>query len=348
VTDPLAPLRGRRILVSGAAGFIGMHLCLRLLEAGAEVTGFDNLNDYYAVALKHDRLAHLRAARGAERFRFVQLDVADQAGVLALWREAAPEAVVHLAAQAGVRYSLENPHAYMTSNMTGFLSVLEACRHHPVGQLLYASSSSVYGANTKVPFAETDEVNRPASLYAVTKRGNELMAHSYAQLFGIPATGLRFFTVYGPWGRPDMAYYKFTSAILEGRQIDVYNNGALWRDFTYVAEVVTAIARLLAAPAPAADAPPGTPGQVVPGVAHRLFNIGNHTPVRLDRFIDVIEAAVGRRAIRVPRPMQPGDVERTHADVSALAAAVDFSPSTRLEEGIGAFVEWYRGYHRPD
>jgi UDP-glucuronate 4-epimerase len=345
VTDPLSSLRGRRVLVSGAAGFIGMHLCRRLLEAGAEVTGFDNLNAYYAVVLKRDRLAQLAAAPGAERFRFVELDCTDAAGVLALWREASPEAVVHLAAQAGVRYSIENPQAYMSSNMTGFLSVLEACRHHPVSQLLYASSSSVYGGNTKVPFAETDEVIRPTSLYAVTKRSNELMAHSYAQLFGIPATGLRFFTVYGPWGRPDMAYYKFTRAILESQPIEVFNGGALWRDFTYVDEVVTAIARLLAAPAPVADAPPGTPGQVVPGVAHRLFNIGNHTPVRLDRFISVIEEAVGRPAIRALRPMQPGDVERTHADVSALAAAVDFAPSTPLEEGIAAFVEWYRAYH---
>lgn len=332
----------KRVLVTGAAGFIGHALCAQLSRAGCSVLGLDNLTPYYDVALKQARLRDLEGEPG---FRFEPLDLTDAAATRASFAEFAPEAVVHLAAQAGVRYSLENPAAYTAANIDGFLSVLEACRAHPVAHLVYASSSSVYGANTKLPFAETDPVDRPVSLYAATKRANELMAQTYSHLYRIPASGLRFFTVYGPWGRPDMAYYKFAEAISAGREIDLYNNGEMSRDFTYVDEVVEAIQRLVSRPPADRAAPGAEPGRVDPGVPHRIFNIGNHTPVELKHMIDVLEGLIGRPARRRLRPMQPGDVERTYADVTALRQAVDFAPRTPIEEGLARFVEWYRSYH---
>ncbi|PHK93209.1 UDP-glucuronate 5-epimerase [Pseudoroseomonas rhizosphaerae] len=332
-----------RILVTGAAGFIGHAVCAQLLRDGFTVLGLDNLTPYYDVGLKQARLQQLEGQPG---FSFRRLDLADAAATREAFAVFRPEAVVHLAAQAGVRYSLENPAAYTAANVDGFLSVLEACRAHPVRHLVYASSSSVYGANTKVPFSEKDPVDRPVSLYAATKRANELMAQTYGHLFRIPASGLRFFTVYGPWGRPDMAYYKFTDAIFAGRAIDLYNHGRMARDFTYVDEVVEAIRRLTLQPP--ADCTVGEePGRIDPGVPHRVFNIGNHTPVELERFVAVLEAAIGRKAERRLLPMQPGDVERTYADVEALRQAVGFAPRTSIEEGLERFAAWYRAYHQP-
>jgi UDP-glucuronate 4-epimerase len=327
--------KSRRVIVTGAAGFVGFHLTARLLDEGIPVLGIDNLNPYYDPALKRARLARLE---GRDGFAFEAADLADPGRIRALFEDFAPTEVVNLAAQAGVRYSLDNPRAYLSANVDGFLSVLEACRFVPVRHLVYASSSSVYGANTKVPFSEADRADRPLSLYAATKRANELMAHTYAHLFGVPATGLRFFTVYGPWGRPDMAYYKFTQAIFAGEPIEVFNGGRMSRDFTYVDDVVEAMVRLLDRP-PRGDA--GSP-EAVP---HALYNIGNHTPVALERFIAVIEAATGRSARRIDRPMQPGDVPATYADVSGLAAAVGFAPRTTIEDGIARFVAWFRDYH---
>lgn len=346
MTTAAPGLSGRRVLVTGAAGFIGAALSRRLLEAGARVTGVDCLSPYYDVGLKRDRLRGLLALPG---FAFHELDLTRRDATMALWREARPEAVVHLAAQAGVRLSLEDPGAYTQANVEGFLTVLEACRHHaaPGTHLLYASSSSVYGANTKVPFSERDPVERPVSLYAATKRADELMAQTYAHLFRIPCTGLRFFTVYGPWGRPDMAYYRFARAIFEGRPIELYGHGEVSRDFTYVDEVVEAMARLLEAPPPPDQGTAEEPGRVAPDVPHRIFNIGNHTPVRVGRFVDILEGLIGRRAERRLVPMQPGDVATTYADVSALAATVGFAPRTPLEDGLARFVAWYRDYHRP-
>ncbi|PWC27626.1 NAD-dependent epimerase/dehydratase family protein [Teichococcus aestuarii] len=333
----------KRILVTGAAGFVGRAVSVQLLQDGFEVLGLDNLTPYYDTRLKEARLQDLAGRPG---FAFERIDLADAAATRAAFERFAPDAVVHLAAQAGVRYSLENPAAYTSSNIDGFLSVLEACRAFPVRHLVYASSSSVYGSNSKVPFSESDPVDRPVSLYAATKRANELMAQTYSHLFRIPASGLRFFTVYGPWGRPDMAYYKFTDAIFAGRSIDIYNHGRMERDFTYIDEVVEAIRRLVVQP-PADRVPTaGEPGRIDPGVPHRIFNIGNHTPVKLDRFIDVLENIIGRKAERRMLPMQPGDVERTYADVSALQAAVRFAPVTPIEEGLARFVSWYRGYNR--
>ena len=332
----------KRILVTGAAGFVGHAVSAQLLQDGFEVFGLDNFTPYYDVALKHARLAQLQGRPG---FAFAELDLADASATSSAFAGFRPDAVVHLAAQAGVRYSLENPRAYTSANIDGFLSVLEACRAFPVGHLVYASSSSVYGANTKVPFSEKDPVDRPVSLYAASKRANELMAHTYSHLFRIPASGLRFFTVYGPWGRPDMAYYKFTRAIFAGETIDIYNHGHMWRDFTYVAEVVEAIRRLAVSP-PADRAEGEKPGRVDPDVPHRIFNIGNHTPVALERFVDVLEQLAGRQAKRRLLPMQPGDVERTYADVSALEAAVGFAPRTPIEEGLKQFMAWYRAYHQ--
>lgn len=334
----------KRILVTGAAGFVGQAVSARLLQDGFVVLGLDSFTPYYDVRLKQARLQQLEGRPG---FSFRQLDLADAAETRAAFAAFQPEAVVHLAAQAGVRYSLDHPQAYTAANIDGFLSVLEACRAHPVRHLVYASSSSVYGANTKVPFSEQDPVDRPVSLYAATKRANELMAQTYSHLFRIPASGLRFFTVYGPWGRPDMAYYKFTAAIFAGRPIDLYNQGRMARDFTYIDEVVEAIRRLV--PQPPADcvAPGAEPGRVDPATPHRIFNIGNHTPVELERFVAVLEAAIGRRAERRLLPMQPGDVERTYADVAALQQAAGFAPRTSIEEGLARFVAWYRAYHKP-
>jgi UDP-glucuronate 4-epimerase len=332
----------KRVLVTGAAGFIGFHVCHKLIARGCRVLGVDDLNAYYDVALKHARLARLD---GLEGFAFERCDVADKAGVLALIGKFKPHYLVHLAAQAGVRFSLQDPAQYVRANIDGFLAVLEACRAQPVQHLIYASSSSVYGGNTKVPFSEADRVDDPRSLYAVTKRSNELMAHTYAGLFGIPASGLRFFTVYGPWGRPDMAYFSFTKAILEGRPIDIFNHGQMQRDFTYIDDVVEAIVRLLplAPEAPVATAAP--PDPAAPAARHCIYNVGNHAPVALGEFIAVIEAALGRKAQRRLLPMQPGDVPVTYADVARLAAAVDFSPATPLEEGIRRFVTWYRQFY---
>ncbi len=318
-----------KVLVTGAAGFIGMHVCERLLARGDEVVGIDNLNDYYDPALKHSRLARLD---GQPNFRFQRIDIADRDALAALFAHGGFERVVHLAAQAGVRYSLRNPHAYADANLTGFVNVLEGCRHHGVRHLVYASSSSVYGGNKKVPFAETDPVDHPVSLYAATKKANELMAHSYSHLYGMPTTGLRFFTVYGPWGRPDMAYYSFTKAILEGQPIDVFNHGDMKRDFTYVDDIVEGVVRVLDKPATAAEAG---------GAPYRIFNIGNHEPVALLDFIACLERLLGKTTDKRMLPMQDGDVPATYADIGALKAWVGFRPSTPLEQGLRRFVDWY-------
>jgi len=344
MSDKLAAdIMGKRILVTGAAGFIGFHTCLRLLAGGARVLGLDDLNAYYDVELKQARLARLEGLAG---FAFERCDVADKARVLALLGDFRPHYVVHLAAQAGVRFSLQDPSAYLRANIDGFLAVLEACRAQPVRHLIYASSSSVYGANSKVPFCESDRVDNPRSLYAVTKRTNELMAHTYAELFAIPVSGLRFFTVYGPWGRPDMAYFSFTKAILEGRPIDVFNHGQMQRDFTYIDDVVEAIARLVPLPPNAAAATGASGDAAAAALGHRLYNVGNHSPVALQQFIAVIEATLGRKAELRLLPMQPGDVPITYADVARLSAAVAFAPRTPLEEGIARFVAWYRQFYR--
>ncbi len=316
-----------KVLVTGVAGFIGMHVAERLLARGDAVVGVDNLNDYYEVALKEARLSRLAPDSA---FVMRRLDIADREGMAELFRTERPDAVVHLAAQAGVRYSLKNPLAYADSNLLGFVNVLEGCRHAGVKHLVYASSSSVYGGNTKVPFSEDDNVDHPVSLYAATKKANELMAYSYSHLYGIPATGLRFFTVYGPWGRPDMAYFSFTQAILAGRPIEVFNHGRMQRDFTYIDDITEGVIRVLDKPAT------GTP-------PHTVYNIGNHQPVELMTFIDILETALGKKAVRHFLPMQDGDVPITYADTAKLRAAVGFAPSTPLDVGLGRFVEWYRG-----
>jgi UDP-glucuronate 4-epimerase len=344
MTELSSNLTPSRILLTGAAGFVGFHVTQALLARGVAVLGVDNLTPYYDPALKQARLDRLLPHAG---FAFANLDIADHDGLLAAFAEYRPDVVIHLAAQAGVRHSLDNPRAYAHSNLDGFLSVLEACRAHPVAHLIYASSSSVYGANAKVPFSEHDGADHPVSLYAATKRANELMAHSYAHLYGIPATALRFFTVYGPWGRPDMAYFKFTKSILEGKPIDVYAEGEMSRDFTYVDDVSEAIVRLCGKPPrPKPNGDPAAPDPASAAAPWRIFNIGNHTPVRLDRFIAVIEAACGKAAIRRHLPMQPGDVRATYADVADLMAAVDFRPDTPIEDGIARFVAWYRDFYR--
>ena len=333
-----------KILLTGAAGFIGSTTTLRLLARGDDVVGLDNLNDYYAVQLKRDRLARLQSHPG---FRFVQMDVADRAGMAALFEAERFDRVIHLAAQAGVRYSLQNPHAYIDSNIVGFMNVLEGCRHSKVQHLVYASSSSVYGGNTKMPFSEHDSVDHPVSMYAATKKANELMAHTYSHLFGLPTTGLRFFTVYGPWGRPDMALFLFTKAILEGRPIDVFNHGRMQRDFTFVDDIVEGVIRVMdrvAAPNPAyvSDTPdPGTSN-----APYRVFNIGNHSPVQLLDYIACIEDALGMQAQKNLLPLQDGDVPATFADVDALQDWVGFTPATDIRTGIGRFVAWYRDYYK--
>jgi UDP-glucuronate 4-epimerase len=333
-----------KILVTGAAGFIGMTASLRLLSRGDQVVGLDNLNDYYDVQLKRDRLARLQVH---PNFRFVQLDVADRAGVERLFAEEKFDRVIHLAAQAGVRYSLQNPHAYIDSNVVGFMNVLEGCRHNEVAHLVYASSSSVYGGNTHMPFSVHDSVDHPVSMYAATKKANELMAHTYSHLFGLPTTGLRFFTVYGPWGRPDMALFLFTKAILEGRPIDVFNHGQMQRDFTYVDDIVEGVIRVtdrVAAPAPDYNA--ATPDPSTSHAPYRVFNIGNHQPVPLMDFISTIEDALGQKAEKNFLPLQDGDVPATYADVQALHDWVDFTPATSIDVGIRNFVQWYRAYYR--
>jgi UDP-glucuronate 4-epimerase len=330
------------IFVTGAAGFIGFHVSKRLLERGDDVVGIDNLNDYYDPALKHARLDILRKF---ERFEFVRADIADRAAIDELFTRHKPARVVHLAAQAGVRYSLTNPHAYTESNITGFLNILEGCRHHGVEHLAYASSSSVYGANTKQPFSEHDNIDHPVSLYAATKKANELMAHTYAHLFGVASTGLRFFTVYGPWGRPDMALFRFTRGILAGEPIPVFNEGRMIRDFTYIDDIVEGVVRVLdkrAEPDPNwSGADPDPARSYAP---YRVFNIGNNNPVLLLDYIAALEAALGRKATLDLLPMQPGDVVSTRADVSELEEAVGFRPSVTIAEGIARFVTWYKDY----
>ena len=333
-----------KLLVTGAAGFIGMTTSLRLLARGDEVVGLDNLNDYYDARLKQDRLARLQPH---EAFRFVRMDVADREGMQRLFAEERFDRVIHLAAQAGVRYSLKNPHAYVDSNLVGFVNVLEGCRHAGVQHLVYASSSSVYGGNTQMPFSVHDSVDHPVSLYAATKKANELMAHTYSHLYGLPTTGLRFFTVYGPWGRPDMALFLFTKAILEGRPIDVYNHGRMQRDFTFVDDIAEGVIRVtdrIAAPDAAYD--PARPDPATSSAPYRVFNIGNHQPVPLMDFIACIEKALEREATKNFMPLQDGDVPATFADVQALQDWVGFSPATSIETGIARFVEWYRAYYR--
>lgn len=333
-----------KILVTGAAGFIGMHTAQRLLERGDEVVGVDNLNDYYEVSLKEARLARLAAY---PNFRFVRLDIADSQGMQELFAAEGFQRVVHLAAQAGVRYSLANPHAYAQSNLVGFVNVLEGCRHAQVEHLVYASSSSVYGGNRKMPFSEHDAVDHPVSLYAATKKSNELMAHTYSHLFGLPTTGLRFFTVYGPWGRPDMALFLFTRAILEGRPIDVFNHGKMQRDFTYIDDIVEGVVRVLDQPARASESFDGlAPDPACSNVPYRLFNIGNDQPVDLLAFIEALEGALGQVANKRLLPLQDGDVPATWADTALLGQAVGFAPKTSVQDGVGQFVRWYRDYYR--
>lgn len=331
-----------KILVTGAAGFIGFHLSQRLLERGDHVVGFDNLNEYYDVQLKYDRLAQIESH---PNFTFVRGDLEEKEKIFALFEREKPEFVVNLAAQAGVRYSLTNPYAYVSSNILGFLNILEACRAYPVKHLVYASSSSVYGANTKMPFSVHHNVDHPVSLYAASKKSNELMAHTYSHLFGIPTTGLRFFTVYGPWGRPDMALFLFTDAILSGKPIDLFNNGEMQRDFTYIDDIVEGVIRVTDHPATAdAEWSGNAPDPARSRAPYRVYNIGNHSPVKLLDFIGAIEKALGRKAERRLLPMQPGDVPATYADVDDLMNDVGFKPSTPIEVGIQRFVDWYTAY----
>lgn len=317
-----------KFLVTGAAGFIGMYTAKRLLEAGHEVVGVDNLNDYYEPALKKYRLSQLTSF---EHFRFVKMDLADRDGIANLFEQEQFERVIHLAAQAGVRYSIENPFAYVDSNIVGMMTILEGCRHNKVQHLVYASSSSVYGMNPKVPFSEDDQVDNPVSLYAATKKANELMAHSYSKLYKTPTTGLRFFTVYGPAGRPDMAPWLFTEAILQGEPIKVFNQGKMMRDFTYIDDIVEGVIRIQAV----------IPSKEIP---YSLFNIGNNEPIELSRFIKAVETAAGKEAEQILLPMQPGDVERTYADTIRLEATVGYKPQTEIEEGIVKFVSWFKNY----
>lgn len=331
------------VLITGAAGFIGFHLAQKAVSLGYSVTGIDNLNDYYDVSLKHARLDILKKL---QNFSFHQIDLADAKAINGLFSENRFACVVNLAAQAGVRYSLINPHAYLESNLHGFLNILEACRHSKIGHLIYASSSSVYGANKKMPFSVHDNVDHPISLYAASKKANELMAHTYSALYDLPTTGLRFFTVYGPFGRPDMALFLFTKAILEGRPIDVYNHGKMRRDFTYVGDIVEAIGRLI----PKIPVPDQTWNGLTPDPSssfapYRVYNIGNNKPVELLKFIEVIEQKIGKKAIKTLLPIQDGDVPETYADVEDLMREVDFKPSTPIDVGVGRFVDWYLDYY---
>ena len=333
-----------KILVTGAAGFIGMHVARRLLERGDEVVGIDNLNDYYDVQLKKDRLAELLSY---ECFRFLKMEIGETEALSELFSQEKFDRVINLAAQAGVRYSLENPHAYISSNIVGFLNILEMCRHHEIEHLVYASSSSVYGANTKMPFSVHDCVDHPVSLYAASKKANELMAHSYSHLYCLATTGLRFFTVYGPWGRPDMAVFTFTKAILEGRPIDVFNYGRMQRDFTYIDDIVEGVVRALDRTAVRnpkwSGDKPDTGTSYAP---YRIYNIGNNKPIELLRLIEVLEDCLGRKADKNFLPLQSGDVLATYADITDLIRDVDFKPITSIETGIRRFVEWYQTYYK--
>lgn len=332
------------ILITGAAGFIGSHVAQRLLARGDTVHGLDNLNDYYDVSLKEARLARLR---NHPSFAFSRLDIVERENMAKLFAGQRFDAVMHLAAQAGVRYSIQNPHAYIDANLVGFCNILEGCRHSGVKHLVFASSSSVYGANTRLPFSERDNVDHPVSLYAATKKANELMAHSYAHLYRLPCTGLRFFTVYGPWGRPDMALFKFTEGILAGRPIPVFNRGEMIRDFTYIDDIVEGIVRVIDQPAaPDPEWSGDAPDPATSYAPYRIYNIGNNRPVRLMRYIEVLEQCLGKKATLDLLPMQPGDVPATTADVSALETAVGFRPDTPVERGIARFVEWHQAYYK--
>jgi UDP-glucuronate 4-epimerase len=333
----------KKMLVTGAAGFIGFHLSKRLLGDGESVVGLDNMNDYYDVRLKYDRLKQLEGRRS---FEFVKASLENRLEIQELFKKEQFEVVVNLAAQAGVRYSLENPYAYVDSNIAGFTNILEACRHNGVKHLVYASSSSVYGANEAMPFSVHNNVDHPLSLYAATKKANELFAHTYSSLFGLPTTGLRFFTVYGPWGRPDMALFKFTRAILAGQSIDVYNYGKMKRDFTYVDDIVEGIAQVIKSiPVPN---PKWTGMNPDPGTSfapYRIYNIGNNSPVELNHFIEIIEKNIGKTAVKNLLPIQPGDVPETYADIDDLMKDIGFNPVTSVENGIGVFIKWYRSYY---
>jgi UDP-glucuronate 4-epimerase len=320
------------IIVTGAAGFIGFHVCKELLNRGHHVVALDNLNAYYDVQLKHDRLKLLMGNAG---FTFHEVDIFNRERLVSLFKESKADRVIHLAAQAGVRYSISDPHSYADSNLTGFLNILEVCRQNGIGHLVFASSSSVYGANAKTPFSVSDAVDKPVSLYAATKRANELMAYTYSHLYGIPVTGLRFFTVYGPWGRPDMAYFKFTKAILEGSPINVYNQGNMLRDFTYIDDIVDGVLRVLK------TVPKGEDADATP---YKLYNIGNNSPIRLGDFISTLEKAIGKKAIINYLPMQSGDVPATFADIADLTNDTGFCPKTSIEIGLPKFVEWYNSY----
>lgn len=333
-----------KVIVTGAAGFIGFHVCKRLLDRGDEVIGIDNLSDYYDVRLKQDRIAQIDGRSG---FKFIRHDLADRARTPQIFREIAPQRVVHLAAQAGVRYSLTHPHAYADANLVGFLNVLEACRHNEVEHLVFGSSSSVYGANTRMPFSVHHSTEHPLSLYGATKKANEMMAHAYSHLYGLPATGLRFFTVYGPWGRPDMSLFRFTRNILEDKPIEVYNFGRHQRDFTYIDDIAEGVLRVLdrvpvAMPAWSGD----QPDPATSSAPYRLYNIGNHSPVELLKCIEILESCLGKTARKIMLPMQPGDVPATFADVDDLARDTGRVPATPIEEGIARFVAWYRDYYK--
>lgn len=325
--------KNKRYMITGGAGFIGFHLSMRLLELGASVFGFDNMNDYYDVELKKARIHELEGKSG---YLFKKADLADKEQIFSLFESFKPDIVIHLGAQAGVRYSIDNPDVYMQSNVMGFFHILEACRHYPVEHLVFASSSSVYGSNKKIPFSTEDMVDAPVSLYAATKKSNELMAHAYSKLYGIPVTGLRFFTVYGPFGRPDMAYYKFAMKIMKREKIQIYNNGDMYRDFTYIDDVVKGVVNILCNP----------PGADENGAKYKIYNIGNHEPVKLMDFIGELERQLGKEADKEYLPMQPGDVYRTYADVSELMKDFEFKPDTSITEGIGKFVEWFKEYYQ--
>lgn len=320
-------------LITGGAGFIGFYLSKGLLEKGAEVIGIDNLNDYYEVSLKEERLSLLKPF---ERYTFIREDIADKAVVMKIFEKYQPQVVINLAAQAGVRYSIDNPDAYIQSNIVGFFNILEGCRYHPVEHLVFASSSSVYGGNKKVPFSTEDKVDQPVSLYAATKKSNELMAYSYSKLYGIPLTGLRFFTVYGPMGRPDMAYYKFAKKIMNGEPIQIYNNGDMRRDFTYIDDIIIGIENILCNP----------PAKDENGAAYKIYNIGNNQPEQLMDYISVLEKCLGKKAEKEYLPMQPGDVYETYADVQELMNDFGFKPSTTIEEGLSKFAEWFLDYYK--
>lgn len=347
-----------KILITGTAGFIGMHLAQHLISKNKEVVGLDNINDYYDINLKHDRLRETGiepdkieyniplASTKYPAYRFIKLNLEDYSNIMQLFKQEKFDVVVNLAAQAGVRYSLENPHAYINSNITGFQNILEACRHHPVKHLVYASSSSVYGLNTQMPFSVQHNVDHPVSLYATTKKSNELMAHTYSHLFNMPATGLRFFTVYGPWGRPDMALFLFTKAILEDKPIKVFNNGNMKRDFTYIDDIVEGISRIMEKPAePDKNFDAGNPDPAISCAPYRLFNIGNSNPVQLLDFIDALEKTIGKKAIKKMMPIQAGDVPATWADVKELRSLTGYKPNTNIRTGVKRFIEWYESYY---